>query len=112
MTKTKRKKKVKHSTDTETDTVSQETIEEDLRIEMDGTNIVITQDQDPREDIKTIEITTVIGRETVEIGKEITADIEAIDLLGDMKEAMNMETEIEKEGRMQIATKRIEMTKK
>ena len=100
MRKTKRKKKTKPSTGTETDMASQGTTEEDLKKEMDGKNAVITQDRDPREDIKTIEIITMIGRETVEIGKEITVEIEAIDLLGDMKEAMNMEIEIEKKGRM------------
>ena len=67
---------------------------------MDGKNAVITRDRDPREDTKTIEITMAIGREMVEIGKGITAEIEAIDLPGDMKEAMNMGTEMEKKGRM------------
>ena len=78
--------------------------EEDQEIEMDGKEVTAIQDQNPREDTEIIEI-------AVKTGEGIVAGTGATDLLGDMEEITNTETETEKIERTKIIEMRIETKK-
>ena len=85
----------------EIDTAIPNSKEEDLEIETDGKDGVTFQDQNPKKDIKVIEI-------AVETGKGTIVEIGEIKLLGEEKERTEIENtdiETEKKERVEIEEK-------